>query len=147
MFNWFMTQGRIQDFKLGGALKKIAPRGGRHKNCWGISCEKTILRQKIISFPILGGAGAPPGSAPVTPESLLIRLNDLIIRWLHNNNWSVCCLEFTFLEQSAQWSVLIVRMIMNENKLHVLLLSMNQRSKKLTRFCNGIHQNCMYCNG
>ena len=41
---------------------------------------------------------------------------------------SVCCLEFTFLEQSAQWSVPIVRMIMNENrmimnenKLHVLL--------------------------
>jgi hypothetical protein len=39
----------------------------------------------------------------------------------------VCCLEFTFLEQSAQWSVPIVRMKMNENKLHVLLLSMNQK--------------------
>ena len=56
---------------------------------------------------------------------------------------SVCCLEFIFLEQSAQWSV---RMIMNENKLHVLLLSMNQRSKKFTRFCDGIYQNSMYCN-
>ena len=35
-------QGRIQDFKLGGAhLKKIAPRGGRRENFWGISCEKS----------------------------------------------------------------------------------------------------------
>jgi hypothetical protein len=59
---------------------------------------------------------------------------------------SVCCLEFTFLEQSAQWSVPIVRMKMNENKPHVLLLSMNQRSKKCTRFCNGIYKNSMYCN-
>jgi hypothetical protein len=34
-------QGRIQDFKLGGAhLKKIAPRGGRRENFWGISCKK-----------------------------------------------------------------------------------------------------------
>jgi hypothetical protein len=39
----------------GGALKKIAPSGGRRENCWGISCE--ILRQQIIFF--------PPGSAPV----------------------------------------------------------------------------------
>ena len=50
-------QGRIQDFKLGGgALKKIAPSGGRRENFWGISCEKiTILRQKIIFFPIAEG--------------------------------------------------------------------------------------------
>ena len=35
-------QGRIQDFKLGGgALKKIAPSGGRRENCWGIPCEKS----------------------------------------------------------------------------------------------------------
>ena len=68
----------------GGALKKIAPSGGRCENFWGISCEKsrfydkesyffqlrreartflgyfvwkiTILRQKIIFLPILGGA-------------------------------------------------------------------------------------------
>ena len=25
----------------GGALKKIAPSGGRRENCWGISCEKS----------------------------------------------------------------------------------------------------------
>ena len=69
-------QGRIQDFKLGGggggrALKKIGPSGGRREHFWGISYEKiTILRKKIIFFPILGGARAgcapppPPGSAP-----------------------------------------------------------------------------------
>jgi hypothetical protein len=34
-------QGRIQDFKLGGALKNIAPSGGRRENFWGISCEKS----------------------------------------------------------------------------------------------------------
>ena len=40
----------------GGALKKIAPSGGRRENCWGISCEKsTILRQKMILFPIAEG--------------------------------------------------------------------------------------------
>ena len=67
----------------GGALKKIASSGGRRENIWGISCEKsqfyakksyffqlrreartflgyfvwkiTILRKKIIFFPILGG--------------------------------------------------------------------------------------------
>ena len=49
-------QGRVQDFKLGGgALKKIAPSGGRRENCWGISCE--------ILFPILGEARA--GCAPL----------------------------------------------------------------------------------
>jgi hypothetical protein len=38
----------------GGALKKIAPSGGRREHFWDISCEK--LRQKILFFPILGGA-------------------------------------------------------------------------------------------
>ena len=86
----------MQDFKLGGgALKKIAPSGGRRENFGGISCEKspfyakksyffqlprearkflryfvwkiTILRQKIMFFPILGGGGRAPGAPP--PES------------------------------------------------------------------------------
>ena len=86
-------QGRIQDFKLGGALKKIAPSGGRRENFRGISCEKslfyakksyflqlrrvarkflgyfvwkiTILRQKIIFFSnFRGGGGARAGCAP-----------------------------------------------------------------------------------
>ena len=36
-----IRQGRIQDFKLGGALKKIARSGGWRENCWGVSCEKS----------------------------------------------------------------------------------------------------------
>jgi hypothetical protein len=48
-------QGRIQDFKLGGALKKIAPSGGRRENFWGISCEKS----RFYHFP-----GAPPPLDP-----------------------------------------------------------------------------------
>jgi hypothetical protein len=36
----FALQGRIQDFKLGGgALKKIAPSGGRGEIFWGLSFE------------------------------------------------------------------------------------------------------------
>ena len=53
-------QGRIQDFKLGGggALKKIAPSGGRHEHFWGISCEKSqFYAKKSYFFPILGGEG------------------------------------------------------------------------------------------
>ena len=42
----------------GGALKKIAPSGGRRENFWGISCEKSrFYAKKIIFFPILGGGG------------------------------------------------------------------------------------------
>ena len=44
-------QGRIQDFKLGGgALKKIAPSGGRRENFWGISCEKSRFYTKKSYF-------------------------------------------------------------------------------------------------
>ena len=67
MFSIYCNQGRIQDFKLGGgALKKIAPSGGRRENVWGISCEKSRLyANKSYFFPILGGAPPPPlGSAP-----------------------------------------------------------------------------------
>ena len=89
-----MKSGADPGFQVrGGALKKIAPSGGRHQNvwdirvknhdftpknhivsncggrrenCWDISCEKiTILRQKIIFFPILGGGGARAGCAPL----------------------------------------------------------------------------------
>jgi len=43
-------QGRIQDFKLGGALKKIAPSRGRCENFWGISCEKSRFYAKKSYF-------------------------------------------------------------------------------------------------
>ena len=34
----------------GGALKKIAPSGGRRENCWGISCEKSRFYAKKQYF-------------------------------------------------------------------------------------------------
>ena len=38
----------------GGALKKIAPSGGRRENIWGISSEKSrFYAKKIIFLPIL----------------------------------------------------------------------------------------------
>jgi hypothetical protein len=41
-------QGRIQDFKLGGAhLKKLRREEG---NCWGISCEKSRFYAKKSYF-------------------------------------------------------------------------------------------------
>ena len=44
-------QGRIQDFKLGGgALKKIAPSGGRREHFGGISCEKSRFYTKKSYF-------------------------------------------------------------------------------------------------
>ena len=39
-------QGRIQDFKLGGALKIIARSGARRENFGGISCEKSRFYAK-----------------------------------------------------------------------------------------------------
>ena len=62
----YIHQGRIHDFKLGGALKKIAPSGGEREHFWGISCEKSrFYAKKIIFFPILGGRA--PGATPPPP--------------------------------------------------------------------------------
>ena len=65
----FGIQGRIQDYKLGGgALKKLRRAEGAAKILGYFVWKITILRQKIIFFPISGGARAgcapPPGSAP-----------------------------------------------------------------------------------
>ena len=38
-----------------GALKKIAPSGGRRENCWGISCEKSRFYAKKSYFSIAEG--------------------------------------------------------------------------------------------
>ena len=46
-------QGRIQDFKLGGAhLKKIAPSGGKRENFWGNSCENSRFYAKKADYRI-----------------------------------------------------------------------------------------------
>ena len=58
---------RIQDFKLGGGLNKIAPSGGRREHFWGISCEKSRFYAKNYIFSnFMGGGGGwtPPGSVP-----------------------------------------------------------------------------------
>ena len=64
-----IEQGRIQDFKLGGALKKkIAPSGGRREKYWGISCEKSrFYAKKILFFPILGVGGVRRVRPPLDP--------------------------------------------------------------------------------
>jgi hypothetical protein len=49
-----ISQGRIQDFKLGGAhLKKLRRAEGGAKNVGVFRVKITILRQKILFFPIL----------------------------------------------------------------------------------------------
>jgi hypothetical protein len=64
------SQGRIQDFKLGGeALKKNCTERRETRTFLGNFVWKiTILRQKIIFLPILGGGGdagfAPPWTRP-----------------------------------------------------------------------------------
>ena len=52
-----MSTGADPGFQVrGGALKKIAPSRGRHENCWGISCEKSLFyAKKITFFPIAEG--------------------------------------------------------------------------------------------
>ena len=86
-----LTQGRIQDFKLGEAhLKKIAPSGGRRENFWGISSEKSrFYAKKIIFFPILWG-GRVPGAPPppwIRPCNPLWHgtFISLIDTWIYNN--------------------------------------------------------------
>ena len=46
------SQGWIQDFKLEGALKTIAPSGGRHENLGGISCENSRFYAKKADYRI-----------------------------------------------------------------------------------------------
>jgi hypothetical protein len=106
----------------GGALKKIAPSEGKRENFWGISCEKsrfyaktsyffqlrreaqnllgyfvwkiTILRQKIIFFPILGGGGV---RLPLDPPLLYIQhmlkslISSNIIKFLINMTTVLKC--------------------------------------------------------
>ena len=53
----YHKQGQIQDFKLGGAqLKKLRRAEGGAKFVGYFVWKFTILRQKIIFFPILGGS-------------------------------------------------------------------------------------------
>ena len=105
-------QGRIQDFKLGGAhLKKLRRVEGGAKFFWGILCEKsrfyakrsyffpiaeeaakmvgvfrvknTILRQKIIFFPSFRGGGA--GCAPPGSAPAIVSIDKTIYQgWIQD---------------------------------------------------------------
>ena len=92
------VQGRIQNFKLGGALRKIAASRGRRENFLGISCEKSRFYAKKSYFfqlprearkfwgisceksrfyanffsPILGGARAGCPSPGVVHNTMLL---------------------------------------------------------------------------
>ena len=56
LINFWRLQGRIQDFKLGGAhLKKMHRAEGGAKNFGYFVWKITILRQKIVFFPIAEG--------------------------------------------------------------------------------------------
>ena len=75
-----IIQGRIQDFKLGGTLKKIAPSGGRRENIWGILCQKSrFYAKKINFFPILGRAARPPLDPPLDYPQLFQKHKNFIL--------------------------------------------------------------------
>jgi hypothetical protein len=59
----------------GGALKKVAPGGGRREYFWGISCEKSrFYAKKSYFFPILGArAGCAPPLDPPLNVNLGVR--------------------------------------------------------------------------
>ena len=63
-----MIPGADPGFQVrgGGALKKIAPSGGRRGNFWGISCEKSRFYANIF-FPILGGGARRVRPPPLDP--------------------------------------------------------------------------------
>jgi hypothetical protein len=64
----------------GGALKKIAPSGGRRENLWGISCENHDFTPKNHMFSNFRGGG--PGSAP----AICIVFCHLRSRFIVNSN-------------------------------------------------------------
>jgi hypothetical protein len=56
----------------GGALKKIAPSGGRCEKFWDISCEKSRFYAKKFFVPNFSG-GAPTGLAPDIIQIVFIK--------------------------------------------------------------------------
>jgi hypothetical protein len=81
------NQRRIQDFKLGGVLKQIAPSGGRCEQFWGILCEKSrFYAKKSYLFPISGGRRPPPPPPPPPPPLDPPLLTRCDIAWLHVTN-------------------------------------------------------------
>ena len=92
-------QWRVQDFKLGGgALKKIAPSGGRQDIFLGYFVWKiTILRQKIIFFPIAEGGAKFVGVFRVKNHDLTPK-NHIFsnCRERRENIWGISCEKSRF---------------------------------------------------
>jgi hypothetical protein len=133
-------QVRIQDFKLGGVhLKKLCRAKGGAKFFGYFVWKIMILRQKIIFFPILGGArtgcAPPPGSAPVmcwvewhvrmwpTVNTIKIQYNVL----LYSTKWTsisyhskVPCSPNDIAAKSFTW--ILVKTIPNEVTSRVIVL-------------------------
>ena len=78
----------------------------------------------------------------MTPKSLLIRLNDLIIRWLHKCvlSWiyfsgAICTVVCPHCGNDNKWKQTPCSFIVYEPKI-----------KEIYSFCNGNYQNSMYSN-
>ena len=103
-------QGRIQDFKLGGTHfnKNCADRREARKLLGYFVWKITILCQKILFLPIIGGARAgcaPPGSAPGLSESHIENVVSMIrsiTRFYYNTN----SVQFKSCKNNVYWIVL-----------------------------------------
>ena len=92
-------QGRIQDFKLGGggALKKMAPSGGRRENCWGISCEKSrFYAKKSYFFQFYWGAGNFWGISCEKSRFYAKKSYFFQFYWGAGNFWGISCEKSRF---------------------------------------------------
>ena len=58
------NQGRIQDFKLGGALKKLAEGGAKYFGVFRVKNHDFTPKNLIFSNFRGGGRASGPGSAP-----------------------------------------------------------------------------------
>jgi hypothetical protein len=75
--NCGLSTGADPGFQVrgGGALKKIAPSGGRCENFWGISCGKSrFYAKKSYFFSNFRRGASPPGSAP----AILLNMMSLV---------------------------------------------------------------------
>ena len=107
----------------GGALKKIAPSGGRRENFWGISCEKSRFYAKNLIFSNFrggggggGGApGAPPGSAPAIIYLNHVSNTDSLSEWLlFNDNFSNFS-ALSIYQVNFQWDDDEVRFVLDQH--------------------------------
>ena len=92
----------------GGALKKIAPSGGRRENFCGISCEKSRFYAKKIIFPILGEAHtgcASPLDLPLGSIIVCSILEEIIFTFSHwvCNFFSLKWWQSLIFDQLHQW--------------------------------------------